>query len=111
MRCNVFYERMLDRFPASTPLPWGNTRGPITPETLDWAGKDVDPLFWDDGKEAVGSDVLGSLDMGPKRDTPTNSYHFTRVLRRITDNGRTLSFRVVIGPDLVKERKQKPPAK
>lgn len=108
MRGNIGAEYLMDRFPLETPLPW-NGRGPFTKDTVDWVGKDVDPLFWDNGAEAVGVEIT-SIDF------PTNSEPEDKVFSRWSFVSRrkpnqTRGFRVVIGPDLVGEKKQKAKAK
>ncbi|MBR3086891.1 MAG: formylglycine-generating enzyme family protein [Kiritimatiellae bacterium] len=110
MMGNYAGELTMDRFPASTPIPW-DSRGPFLPKTIDWNGMDVDPLFWDDGNQAVGSFIEAGLHFSQSDKKPKNVIFLRRLFRsRKKEDART-GFRVVIGPDLVGEWKQKAKAK
>lgn len=107
MRGNLFLEYAMDRFPSGTPIKMSNTHGQMTPETLDWTGMEIDPLFWNEDKDAIGCATETMLWFGEK------DLQNVSVIRRIFYTRKRYAsnswgFRVVIGPDLVKERKQKP---
>ncbi len=105
MMGNYARELIMDRFPANTPMPWGNY-GPWSKEAVDWAGMDVDPLFWDDGSQAVGCCIQTGLATAPNR-PPQNRILIWRSLRSRKLREFSTGFHVVIGPDLVGEKKRK----
>ncbi|MBQ9430046.1 MAG: SUMF1/EgtB/PvdO family nonheme iron enzyme [Kiritimatiellae bacterium] len=87
------YPLFLDTFPQSFA---GRSEGDFEPGKPNWSGMNTDPLFWcDDPDAAVVSQRDTEKGWGELR-------HFIRRELRFPSNG----FRLVIGPDLVKEKKE-----
>jgi len=99
IRGNV-HEFLLDTFSTDISLDIDhNTRMFMTTMNTKWEGMDTDPLFWNDSPNAHTA-IAWNLWAGDYQDEIS-------IAARDFNRGRNCGFRLVIGPDLVKEKKSR----
>ena len=101
IRGNV-HEFLLDTFPESVYLHENECRANMSPQSAQWNGMNIDPLFWDASPTAHAS-AAWLLWPGGYEDN-------IKILKRDLKE-KLIGFRLVIGPDLVKEMRNGKEAK